>query len=227
MKVSVKQIEAAPLIKNSDTVTVNVSYPLVEETGDRKIEKRINNFYRNLAKDYAVYAVKQIRRRAKKLRKKDDTYLVPVTVEMTFKTHFKDSRYLEVLYIEKETPPKGYGRSVSYSDIWDIKSGELINRNKKLRLSGNTKRNIIKTVKRDVERRTKEGAPFYIKGVNHRIKRNFDASNIYITEIGAGIFFKAGSISTQTSWIPTFEWNTEEKKAGNDKPTAVYEKSSR
>jgi hypothetical protein len=192
-------------------VTADFRYPIVS-SGDSKADKRINNYYKHIAKT---------------LMKKARNELLPAAIEewryalessfpfrpfdtiMKYEVTYNTSDILSLFYDVYEYTGGAHGITKRFGDSWRSSTGWFLELADFFPRGTNYKRLLIDNAITIAVKQTAEGTHQYFDNYRKLIRKYFNQTKFYILSSGITIFYDQYAIAPGYEGTPVFEYLSE------------------
>jgi hypothetical protein len=192
-------------------VTADFRYPIVS-SGDIKADKRINNYYKHIAKT---------------LMRKARNELLPSAIEewryasesgfpfrqfetvMKYEVTYNTSDILSLYYDVYEYTGGAHGVTKRFGDTWRASTGWFLELADFFPRGTNYKRLLIDNAIAIATKQTAEGTHQYFDNYRKLIRKYFSPTKFYILTSGIAIFYDQYAIAPGYEGTPVFEYTSE------------------
>ncbi|NLA85876.1 MAG: DUF3298 and DUF4163 domain-containing protein [Clostridiales bacterium] len=192
-------------------VTADFRYPIVSGE-DKKAEKRINHYYRHIAKTLMRKARNELFPDAVdefRYATESGFPFRPFETVMKYDVTYNTTEILSLYYDVYEYTGGAHGITKRYGDTWRSPSGWFLELADFFPRGTNYKRLLIDNATTIAAKQTAEGTHSYFDNYRKLIRKHFSPTKFYIFSDGIAVFYDQYSIAPGYEGTPVFEYTTE------------------
>ncbi|SHH52486.1 Protein of unknown function [Sporobacter termitidis DSM 10068] len=192
-------------------VTADFRYPIVS-SGNSKADKRINSYYRHIAKTLMKKARNELLPDAVdewKYSVENSYPFRPFEAVMKYTVTMNDGDILSLYYDNYEYTGGAHGVTKRFGDTWRASTGWFIELGDFFSRGVNYKRLLIENAIKTAARQIAEGTHQYFENYPKLIKKYYSPTKFYIEPDNVVIFYDQYAIAPGFEGTPVFEYQTE------------------
>ena len=192
-------------------VSADFRYPVVSG-GNGKADRRINNYYRHLAKTLMRKAQRELLPEAAdewRYSLENSFPFRPFETVMKYSATANEGDILSLYYDIYEYTGGAHGTTKRFGDTWRASTGWFLELGDFFPRGANYKRLLVDNAVKIAARQTAEGTHQYFEHYPKLIKKYFSPVKFYILPGSIAIFYDQYAIAPGYEGIPVFEYPSE------------------
>ena len=193
MSVTITEKEIKSKTKSGDRTIIieNIKYPYFESEKHKKLCRKMNAFYSDVAKKYSEHAKNRL---IKKIKSNISQYRLPLILRMRYTAVLCGENIISVV-LDLSFVQGNAAKERRFSQMWDVEKGDILPVSQVLKTDRNSRKKLVSIIKSKADENAQNPSFGYFSDYGVKFSRHFSIGNCFSAPNGLCFFIDAGILS--------------------------------